>query len=342
MKNNKRTFVKGSVSLLACITLSGILFLTTACSNTSTLEPTETLEQAENSTSLSSDTEVIPSANSTDEKHESSADSIPTDSSTDSASDGNTLLPFELSDQNLIYNNITYSTLTVDGGNRNGNRQSLVAVDIGFGNRVYWGLTNEYGQLVHVIAEEIILQNDDTEAVNSDGRYYPDEANVPGTEHPDLDQGHIIADSLGGVANAYNITPQDSILNRHGDQAYMEKVIRDAGGCTEFIATITYPDTTTQTPNKYHYEYVLMGNKIIDEFENKNPEGDTVSNSVPNGASETSTTSGIDDIKQVDINNNGQVTIKEAKTAGYSMPITSDHWLYPYMDDRDGDGLVGE
>jgi len=24
------------------------------------------------------------------------------------------------------------------------------------------------------------------------------------------------------------------------------------------------------------------------------------------------------------------------------MPITSDHWLYPYMDDRDGDGMVGE
>jgi hypothetical protein len=24
------------------------------------------------------------------------------------------------------------------------------------------------------------------------------------------------------------------------------------------------------------------------------------------------------------------------------MPIYSDHWLYPYMDDRDGDGMVGE
>ena len=66
------------------------------------------------------------------------------------------------------------------------------------------------------------------------------EADVPGTERSYLDQGHVIADSLGGVSNAYNITPQDSTLNRHGDQAYMEKVIRDAGGVTNFVAKISY------------------------------------------------------------------------------------------------------
>ena len=57
---------------------------------------------------------------------------------------------------------------------------------------------------------------------------------VSGVENKDLDEGHIIADSLGGVSNAYNITPQNSTLNRHADQAYMEKMIRDAGGCTDF------------------------------------------------------------------------------------------------------------
>lgn len=101
---------------------------------------------------------------------------------------------------------------------------------------------------------------------------YDDEAKVPGTERKDLDEGHVIADSLGGVANAYNITPQNSTLNRHGNQAYMEKVIRDANGCDNFVATITYPDITTQIPSKYKYEYVLNGNKIIDEFENANPD----------------------------------------------------------------------
>ncbi len=50
----------------------------------------------------------------------------------------------------------------------------------------------------------------------------------------------------------------------------------------------------------------------------------------------------INDVTTVDTNGNGQVTIQEAKDAGFSMPIYSDHWLYPYMIDRDGDGMVGE
>lgn len=48
------------------------------------------------------------------------------------------------------------------------------------------------------------------------------------------------------------------------------------------------------------------------------------------------------DVSSVDTNGNGTVTIKEAKDAGYSMPVTDDHWLYQYMIDRDGDGMVGE
>lgn len=134
------------------------------------------------------------------------------------------------------------------------------------------GFTNEYGQLVKVVADRIILQDSSTEPVNSSGRYYPDEAKVPGVESPNLDEGHIIADSLGGVANAYNITPQNSTLNRHGDQAYMEKVIRDAGGCTAFVAIITYPNTKTQIPSHYSYTYTIKGNVINDEFDNVNPD----------------------------------------------------------------------
>ena len=77
---------------------------------------------------------------------------------------------------------------------------------------------------------------------------------------------------LTPVSNAYNITPQNSTLNRHGDQAYMEKVIRDAGGCSDFEAIITYPDTTTQIPNHYKYTYTILGNVIVDEFDNVNPD----------------------------------------------------------------------
>jgi hypothetical protein len=86
-----------------------------------------------------------------------------------------------------------------------------------------------------------------------------------------------------------------------------------------------------------------MGTEIVDTFDNVNP--DEVNESLGlTGSEPTETTSSntSGDISSVDTNGNGQVTIKEAKAAGFSMPITSDHWLYPYMDDRDNDGMVGE
>lgn len=165
-----------------------------------------------------------------------------------------------------------YALIEVDGGDLTGERQPNVVVDIGYGDREYYAFTNAYGQLVKVTAKKIILQDDQNESVLSTGRYFPDEAKVPGVESPDLDEGHVIADSLGGVSNAYNITPQNSTLNRDGDQAYMEKVIRDAGGCSDFTAVITYPSTTTQIPSHYSYTYTLKGNVINDEFDNVNPD----------------------------------------------------------------------
>lgn len=237
-----------------------------------------------------------------------------------------------------------YKLIEVDGGDLSGYRESNVVVDIGFGDREYWAFTNEYGQLVRVIADEIILQDDENEPVLSSGRYYRDEAKVPGVESAVLDEGHVIADSLGGVSNAYNITPQNSTLNRHGDQAYMENAIRKAGGATNFEAIITYPNTKTHIPLKYQYTYTLMGNVIVDTFDNVNPdevnESLGLTGSKPTNSTSSNTNAG--DLSSVDTNGNGQVTIKEAKAAGYRMPITRDHWLYPYMDDRDGDGMVGE
>lgn len=240
------------------------------------------------------------------------------------------------------YDGKQYAILEVDGGNMSGDRLPDVAVDVGYGDRVYWALTNEYGQLIHVIADKVVLQDDDKEPVTSDGRYYKDEAKVPGTERKDLDQGHVIADSLGGVSNAYNITPQDSTLNRHGDQAYMEKVIRDAGGCKDFVATITYPDAKTQIPTHYHYEYLLKGEKVVDDFDNVDPDKEDSKDASQTIDKNKATTKEQEELERIDTNGNGKVTIAEAKAAGYKMPIYKDNWLYKYMDDRDGDGMVGE
>jgi hypothetical protein len=82
---------------------------------------------------------------------------------------------------------------------------------------------------------------------------------------------------------------------------------------------------------------------IVDKFNNINP--DEVNKSLgltDSKPSESTSPSKKGDISSVDTNGNRQVTIKEAKDAGFSMPITSDHWLYPYMRDNDKDGMVGE
>jgi hypothetical protein len=229
--------------------------------------------------------------------------------------------------------NNSYKIIEVYGGNISGHREKMVKVDVGYGSRKYWAYTNKYGQLFKVTAKKIVLQNDKEPLIN--GRYYRDEAKVLGTERSDLDEGHVIADSLGGVSNAYNITPQNSTLNRHGDQAYMEKNIRDAGGCSNFTAVITYPNTKTQIPKRYNFTYTLKGRVIHDVFDNVNP--DKVNKSINTKSESTNK-----DISKIDTNNNGKISIEEAKKAGFKMPITKNHWLYKYMDDRDGDGLVGE
>lgn len=262
-------------------------------------------------------------------------------------------------DDTIEYDGNTYPIIEVDGGDMSGTREDNVAVDIGYGDREYWGITNAYGQLFCVLADEIVLQDDETEAVTSDGRYYADEADVPGTELSEYDKGHVIADSLGGVSNAYNITPQNSVLNRTGDQAYMEKAIRDADGCEDFIALITYPDTGTQIPSSYHYEYTINGNTVEEDFANADPsttdsETELTEESEGNitAKEDNTTTEEVEEdetpedeeaeLARIDTNGNGKVTIAEAEAAGYTMPITSDCWLYQYMTDADGDGEVGE
>lgn len=181
-----------------------------------------------------------------------------------------------------------YQIVDVNFCSLSGNRVANAAVDIGYGDREYWAFTNEHGQLVKVVAKKIIPQNDSTEDVNSNGRYCSDEAKVPGVEASDLDEGHVIADSLGGVSNAYNITPQNSTLNRSGKQADMEESIRKAGGCTDFTAIITYPNTSTMTPSHYAYTYTLDGKIVKTEFDNKSSKTSTKKKSSSSSSSNTS------------------------------------------------------
>ena len=184
-----------------------------------------------------------------------------------------------------------YKIIDVNFCSLSGNRVANAAVDIGYGDREYWAFTNKYGQLVKVVAKEIVLQDDDAEDVTSSGRYCSDEAKVPGVEAKDLDEGHVIADSLGGVSNAYNITPQNSTLNRTGKQADMEESIRKAGGCTDFTAIITYPNTSTMTPSHYAYTYTLNGKIVKTEFDNKSTSSSSSKSSSSTSKKSSSTSS---------------------------------------------------
>lgn len=158
--------------------------------------------------------------------------------------------------------------ITTDACDKNGKRQSNVKVDVGYGDRVYYAYTNQYKQLVRVEAAEIIAQSK-SEPLTNKGRYCNDEAKVEGTKRDNFDEGHVIADSLGGVSNAYNITPEDSQLNREGAQAQIEEKMRQelyAGKkITEFTAVITYPDTETKTPT--HYQFTMRVNNKIKQYE---------------------------------------------------------------------------
>lgn len=171
----------------------------------------------------------------------------------------------------------TYTNVNVAACSTSGTRQANAKVDIGFDStyakRYYYGYTNSYKQLVTITAANIVLQNDSKEPVKSSGRYCSDEAKVPGVESKILDEGHGIADSLGGVSNAYNITPQNSTLNRSGQQYKMEEDIRKnemAGRqVTDFVYNIYYPSTKTQTPSSYKVTYKVNGVSKTWSYANK-------------------------------------------------------------------------
>jgi len=163
------------------------VLLMSGCTDTKTAPPdqAEQVAQQEDSTSKEAITN-----NDTDQNTEQAADAVSPPQSKDTISTSKDAFK-------------GYKKIEVDGGDLTGSRQANVVVDIGFGDRKYWAFTNEHGQLIRVIAKKIVLQDDATEYVTRDGRYYSDEAKVPGVERADLDEGHIIADSLGGYRTLF-------------------------------------------------------------------------------------------------------------------------------------------
>lgn len=106
---------------------------------------------------------------------------------------------------------LSNTEIAIDSCDLSGTRQANVKANIGYGNRNYYGYTNEYAQLVYIQADNLQLQNSSTEPL-VDGRYCEAQANVDGASGS-YNRGHGIGDALGGDSNAYNIFPQLSSVN---------------------------------------------------------------------------------------------------------------------------------
>ena len=166
----------------------GLLWITSSIMLLSGCTPTEAVtEELIESSSIETSTELEPEGTDKEEEEEYYPESTVSSENTEST------------EAQLSVSHDGYALIEVYGGELSGYRAANVIVDIGFGDREYWAYTNEYAQLTRVVAAEIILQDGTTEPINSEGRYYDDEAKVSGTESSNLDEGHVIADSLGGV-----------------------------------------------------------------------------------------------------------------------------------------------
>ena len=323
-KNDIRQFTRKKLyGTLGALMALSILFVGVSPWTTETTEITSIDDPQTENVSVNKEEKTSNTTDDAKEKTESTKNSSADNATSSDKSTSNSTTSNDMFEGYKIVD-VNYCSLS-------GSRQANVAVDIGYGDREYWAFTNEHGQLVKVVAKKIVPQNDNTEDVNSSGRYCGDEAKVAGVEASDLDEGHVIADSLGGVSNAYNITPQNSTLNRTGKQADMEESIRKAGGCTDFTAIITYPNTSTMTPSHYAYTYTLNGKVVKTEFDNKgsssSSKSSSSSTSSSNKKSSSSSTSNKKSSSSNSSSSNSSKSSSSSNSSVESTPVGGQVWL---------------
>lgn len=323
-KNDIRQFTRKKLyGILGALMALSILFVGVSPWTTETTEITSIDDPQTENVSVNKEEKTSNTTDDAKEKTESTKNSSADNATSSDKSTSNSTTSNDMFEGYKIVD-VNYCSLS-------GSRQANVAVDIGYGDREYWAFTNEHGQLVKVVAKKIVPQNDNTEDVNSSGRYCGDEAKVAGVEASDLDEGHVIADSLGGVSNAYNITPQNSTLNRTGKQADMEESIRKAGGCTDFTAIITYPNTSTMTPSHYAYTYTLNGKVVKTEFDNKgsssSSKSSSSSTSSSNKKSSSSSTSNKKSSSSNSSSSNSSKSSSSSNSSVESTPVGGQVWI---------------
>lgn len=180
----------------------------------------------------------------------------------------------------------------------------------------------------HLIGHQLTGEDDNAENLMTGTRYFNTEGMLPFE--------NFVANYIEETENhvRYRVTPYFEGDNLLASGVFMEGFsIEDNGEGLSFHIYVpnVQPkvDIDYVTGESWFDEPVVEEEPVIEEVQEEPV------------VEEAPATSG-GDVSSVDANGNGKVTIQEAKDAGFSMPLYSDHWLYPYMDDRDNDGMVGE
>lgn len=137
-------------------------------------------------------------------------------------------------------------------------REPNVKVDIGYGNRAYYGYTNEYGQLVYVTADSLQLQNSNTEQL-IDGQYCNTQTNESNTSD-EYNSGHAIGDELGGVSNSYNLFPQLTEMNNGKFkelEQHIESAMYQGSEVTDLRIEISYSSPEDTIPYSYEISFKI-------------------------------------------------------------------------------------
>lgn len=186
----------------------------------------------------------------------------------------------------------------------------------------------------HLIGHQLTGEDDNAENLMTGTRYFNTEGMLPFE--------NFVANYIEETENhvRYRITPHFEGDNLLASGIYMEGFsIEDNGEGLSFH--IYVPNIQPEVEINYATGESKFDEPVVEEPVKKEPvKKEAPKKSVVEETPAPAPSGG--DVSSVDTNGNGKVTIQEAKDAGFSMPLYSDHWLYKYMDDRDNDGMVGE
>lgn len=176
---------------------------------------------------------------------------------------GTILVDLEINDTGIDKDLYDNSFIQVSACSYNVTRSPNAKVNIGLGDRKYYAYTNEYAQLAFISADQIIVQDESSEAVDESGQYCSEIAEVDG------DTGTtpktVISDSLGAASNSYNVIPAASA---YSGLESIENEILASGGATDFRAYFTYPDSESNTPNLIDISYKLGSTLVEYQYNN--------------------------------------------------------------------------